>query len=146
MKDGRSKVGSRLLTILLDADALVALTLKFDSNHKKAVQIFNRLESQKRELLILNLALHEAATVISHRAGQAAALKFLDEVEKVQVFFLDKKIESLVWEEFRTQTKKGTSFTDCANLALCHKLRIEEIFSFDHFYKRNGLLRFGVDA
>lgn len=132
--------------VLLDADALVASSVEFDLGHEKAVEIFRRLEEEKRELIILNLALYEAATVISHRLGQKIAIDFLDKVRQEHIIFLDKKLDGRAREEFRNQTKKGTSFTDCANLALAKKLGTDEIFSFDIFYRRNGLYRFGIDS
>lgn len=132
--------------VLVDTDVLVASLVEFDLGHEKAVEIFRRLENEKRELIVLNLAVYEAATVISHRVGQETAVDFLDKVGQEHIVFLDKKLEQRAREEFKNQTKKGTSFTDCANLALCKKLRTDSIFSFDLFYKRNGLSRFGIDS
>ena len=56
------------------------------------------------------------------------------------VLFLDSEAERKAWEVFLKQTKKGTSFVDCANLATAEEFGFDKILSFDEFYPKKYLL------
>jgi hypothetical protein len=49
------------------------------------------------------------------------------------------KLETKAWYIFKQQTKKGTSFIDCANIAIYKHFKMDAIFSFDKIYKRNKI-------
>lgn len=126
--------------ILIDTDAIIALTVKTDSNHKKALQIQKLLESKNADIKIINLVLHEIITVLSYKVGQKEAINFLNKIKEnpPKIIFIDEKLENLTYQEFLNQNKKGTSFIDCSNMAVMKYLNITKIFSFDKIYKRNG--------
>ena len=84
----------------------------------------------------------EVVTVVSHKINQAVAKEVLRELRKRTLNELTLKDEHLhlVDEWFSKQSKKGTSYFDCYNMALLerYKNQIDAIFSFDEVYKRNG--------
>lgn len=124
------------MRILVDADALVGIFAAHDPHHKHSTASLKYLRKMGSEVLVLNLVLQEVATVLSHKIGQKVAVKFLDEVKKLglQMVWIDEEIERNAWEIFRRQTKKGTSFVDCANMAIVGHYKLDGIFSFDRFY------------
>lgn len=129
------------MKILCDSDFLIALFRRSDASHSKAVTIFQKVENE--ELLVTSLVLQEATTVISKCLGMSEARDFYDGVKRLifrREIRLEKKVEDKTWRLFFKQTKKGTSFIDCANLAVFQELKLDKIASFDKFYPRESLL------
>ena len=95
------------------------------------------------EFGITNLLLQEVATVLSMRKGMALANKFLKDYRDIidEVIFIDENLERQAWQIFGIQEKKGTSFVDCANLAVIEKYKLGGILTFDKFYPKE--LRLG---
>jgi len=129
-------------SVLVDADILVALAKKDDSNHKKAVEINNLLQEKGVTFYVSLFTIAEATTVLSYKVSHKAAKEFLRDIRKIDlpVLELSEKYKDLADEWFLKQTKKGASYFDCYNMALLerYKAQIKGIFSFDSIYKKNG--------
>lgn len=127
--------------VLVDADGLIALAKKDDSNHKKAVRISGKLEKVESSLFVSPFAIGEAATALSRRADQFSAIKFLQFIRQKQLEELSftEEAKEKTDEIFLAQSKKGTSWFDCANAALIKIYSLNSIFSFDKFYKQVGI-------
>lgn len=121
---------------LVDSDFLISFSNPEDSNHTKSHELYKKYKDSA-ELIALNLVFQEATTVVSKRFGMQKAVIFYEMLNK----FINTKInfnedlEKITWGVFLKQTKKGTSFIDCANLAFCKKYKLDGILSFDEFYK-----------
>lgn len=128
--------------VLVDADALVALVKKDDSNHQKAVRISKFLQKREVFCYLSPFTVAEVATVLSYKVSHRAAKGFLREMRKIDlsVLALGDKDLSLADQWFEGQTSKGTSYFDCYNMALMERYQnqIVAIFSFDAIYKKNG--------
>lgn len=128
--------------VLVDADALVAITKLDDSNHKKALFIENELKEKRITFYLSPFTVAEATTVLSHKVSQVSAKKFLEEMRvlDIEVFELPDNYKYLADQWFAKQNKKGTSYFDCYNMALLdrYKNQLTSIFSFDEVYKKNG--------
>jgi|SRR3989337_135570 len=125
------------MKLLVDSDFLISFSDPDDSNHKKASIIFKNLETD-RELMALNLVFQESATVVSKKFGMEKARLFYNRLNKLidALIFLDQSLEEESWKVFLKQTRKGTSFVDCANLAALEKYKLDGILSFDEFYSK----------
>ena len=128
------------MKILVDSDALFGLSVAKDAHHKTATKIFNSLPHSTKKLA-LNLTIQESATVISNKIGQQQAKDFISNLPNLnlEIIPLHPDIESRAWEFFTQQTKKGTSFVDCANAATLEYYQLDSIFSFDTFYSHLNL-------
>ena len=124
--------------MLLDSDFLVAVFRPTDSSHHKAQEFLQKLNHQPVELWVINLVIQESTTVISYKMGMEEAKKFylLAKQEINQLVEIDGVLEKTAWEIFLKQTKKGTSFIDCANLACLQTYKLNKILSFDAFYPK----------
>ncbi len=58
--------------ILCDADFVIALFLDTDSNHQKAFDIYNSIDSSL--FVILNITIYEVATLLSRFLPQSEAI------------------------------------------------------------------------
>lgn len=129
--------------ILVDADALVAIVKKDDSNHIKALQISESLQEKGAQWYVSPFTVAETVTVLSYKVSQKEAREALKEIRKLDSFFpLSLKEEEAKNADkwFLKQEKKGTSYFDCYNMALLekHKKFLSGIFSFDSVYTHNG--------
>lgn len=121
---------------LVDSDFWYGLIVENDAHHRRVKQLFRKVQKGGAELLCLKLVIYETATVLSKRINQEKSLIFLKKFSNLPVtrIDIDEELESLSWEIFKKQTKKGTSFVDCANLAVWEKYKLDGILSFDKFY------------
>lgn len=130
--------------ILVDSDAFVGLMVEFDAHHKRAREVFRRLEEREAHVVTTSFVVAETATVLSNRKGQSLAKTFLNDViekGKFPVVFISQDFYKETLKLFKQQTKKGTSVTDCANVIVARKLQIPTIFSFDKVYPQ----KFGLE-
>ena len=130
------------MKLLVDSDFLIALYKSDDSNHKKAVKIFKSL-GKNYQFIALNLVFQESTTVISKKMGMDYAREFLAGIARliVEKISLNQDLEIKTWKYFLQQTKKGTSFIDCANLIASQVYKLDGILSFDEFYGKLNIKR-----
>ncbi|EKD57351.1 MAG: hypothetical protein ACD_57C00336G0002 [uncultured bacterium] len=128
------------MKLLAGSDYLIALSVTEDSNHKRAIEISNNISG--REISAMNIVFQESTTVVSKKFGMDNAKAFYRKLNELisNVLFLDSEAERKAWEVFLKQTKKGTSFVDCANLATAEEFGFDKILSFDEFYPKKYLL------
>lgn len=128
------------MKLLIDSDFLVSLYKPDDSNHIRSTKIYRKIESETTSFA-LNIVFQEATTVISKRMNMYHARKFYNSINKLVTtkVYLDTSLEEKTWQIFLNQTKKGTSFVDCANLAALEYYKLDGILSFDEFYKEKRI-------
>lgn len=133
--------------LLVDADAFVAVQNEKDSNHTRAIEISEYLFSLKLQLITSDPAFGEAITIISQKAGLQKAVTFAEELlaSPTEIVEVDAALRRKALDIFKEQTSKNTRFTDCINMAIMKEEGLQEIFSFDEDYKKNGFLRIGID-
>jgi predicted nucleic acid-binding protein len=130
-KDSISKV-------IIDADFLIALYIDTDSNHSKAMEIYDRLD----DLIVLNLTIYEVATVLSrlltHSEAKLILINIFADLKEIIIDY-DRAWELGILEIYNAQTKKNVSFFDCTCLFLAKKYDYK-IASFDKFYPAEILI------
>ncbi len=130
--------------IFIDSDAFVALFRHDDTNHKKAVTLFDQLKNQSTTFITSNYVFSESITVISQKVGHGIAVAYINTMISEDAQFLIKRADEFIEEEaleiFKAQTSKNTSFVDCTNMAFLKKLHADAIFSFDGIYRKNGFM------
>jgi predicted nucleic acid-binding protein len=130
--------------ILVDSDAFVGLLLEKDAHHERSARLFAEVASQGASIVTNSFVVSETATVLSHRVGQEVARLFLDEVIEQGRFptvFVTEALQQQAIEIFKMQESRGTSMTDCVNVAIMQQLQISTIFSFDTFYSKRCNLK-----
>jgi len=127
------------MKLLADSDFLFGLFVNVDAHHCESISLLKKITNNKDKIIVLNLVIQETATVISNKRSQSEAVLFLDGIFKmpVEILKVGEDDENSGWQMFRKQTKKGTSFVDCANLAVTQKYKLDGILSFDKFYPKN---------
>ena len=142
VRKGRGGAVGSKFQILVDSDAFVGKFYTKDPHHTKALSLFSQLEEKREQLVATSMVMAETATVLSHRSGQELARKFFRVIKKskIPVIHINEALQERATRVFQDQTKKGTSMTDCANIAVANLFKIPTIFSFDKFYaKQSGI-------
>lgn len=130
--------------ILVDSDAFVGLLLEKDTHHDRCAELFAEVASQGALIVTNSFVIAETATVLSHRVGQELARVFLDEVieqGRFPTIFVTEALQQQAIKIFKKQESRGTSMTDCVNVAIMQQLQIPIIFSFDTFYSKTCNLK-----
>lgn len=130
------------LKILVDADALVAIAKDTDSNHKKALVTSQKIRTAT--IYTTPFTIPEAVTVLSHKASQIEAKNFLKNARErmFSEIQLNPEFIQAADKVFLSQKTKGTSWIDCLNAAVVKTEELDGIFSFDKFYKKQGVRTF----
>ena len=127
--------------VLMDSAGFLALWDAGDAHHAAAVRLQEALAGQRRRFLTTEYVVDETVTLLLMRHSHAAAVDFLDTVERS---------ESLHWEWigperfhtagalFRKHADKEWSFTDCVSFAVMQELRIRDAFTTDHHFQQAG--------
>jgi uncharacterized protein len=86
---------------------------------------------------------HETVTLLLIRHSHAAAVDFLDTIERSETLRLewigpDRFHAAGVL--FRKHADKDWSFTDCVSFATMRELRVREAFTTDHHFRQAGFM------
>lgn len=130
------------MKLLVDSDFWFGFFVAGDAHHKESKRIFSETLENNDSLFCLRLVIYETATVLSRKINQQASIVFVKKFPLLSVTLvdIDEELERKTWDIFLKQTKKGTSFIDCANLAAYEKFKFDGILSFDRFYPPQVLM------
>lgn len=134
-------LGNKL--VIFDTDALVGLVNDNDSLHERCLKVIENLKINSYDAVIPYPIVLEAATVLAKdkqilRADLAKIVLEKYAAVEVPMEFVT-EVGDLVAEIYNSKTSKKNSPFDHYVLALAKKNGINYVFSFDGFYKKNGL-------
>lgn len=130
--------------VIVDADAMVALVNEADVNHEKSLQIFDYLASNSFGTITPYPIVLEAANALSRDTKinrPDLASRLLENYSQPGTRpKLDEDIAELVAESFSGNTSRKNTPFDHYIWALAKRNNIKYVFSFDSFYKKQGLI------
>lgn len=129
----------KFMSLLLDTSALVAARNVKDRNHNKAFEIMMpALQGEYGKLFVSDYIFDEAVTLAYIRTGSK---KFAHDIGRfakakpINLRFIEPIDFDKAWELYLQYEDKHLSFTDCTNIALMERLKIETLFTFDTEFK-----------
>jgi uncharacterized protein len=125
--------------LLADTSALLALYVRNDANHARALE-FVRQHPNARYVLT-ELILAEVATRLRALAGAergASVARSLLESRRYEVLFADSDLLRGAIEKMASLRDKRLSLTDCLSFELMDRLSLGEAFSFDRDFRDCG--------
>lgn len=136
--------GAGRQTVVVDADAVIALFNPEDSNHSKAEALFESFYEQGARLIYPATALVETVDTIQRRlkkydvstqiAQLIADAEFAAEaVEPIDGAYLKEAIKY-----FQDETGNRKTLADAVVVAVAKKTNADGIFSFDEWYQKIG--------
>lgn len=127
--------------IFVDTSFWVAFRNRRDSDHEQATRL---LATHGRALLVTsNQVRGETWTFLRRRAGHAAAVAFLDALDRsdaVRVEVVTAEMESRALRWLRRHDEREYSFVDASSFALMKSLRIREALAFDGDFAAAGFV------
>lgn len=127
---------------LADADFLIALYSKDDTNHVRAAKILKDISQWEDLELSLSLFVYsETMTILSERVAQKTANHFMNDLE-TQGATIITDVETIFLEAqqiFRKKRFSNVSFVDATNIAFMRSNQFDLLLSFDRDYIKNGI-------
>ena len=132
--------------IVLDANVIVALLYADDSQHVRAVQLTERLEAEGHSLVLIDLLVFEALSVLCRRAAQrktappnlAVAVQTMRRwIDAGEVRFLAHESERLAGSvlDIVTETAGSLNANDALLVALQRERVIDTLATFDRGFE-----------
>ena len=129
--------GNNLL--IADSDALIGLIYKDDALHHHCVKIYQYIKEYEIDTFAPYPIVLEAATLLARVIKRPdLAKEVLSRYSEVE-HQIDLRVAGLVVDLYNPATSKKNTPFDHYVLALAKKNNIKFVFSFDSFYKKNGL-------
>jgi hypothetical protein len=125
--------------LLADTSALLALAIRRDPNHDRAVRFAREAEAAR--FVISELILAELATRLRAVAGSAPAVargRELLRSERYQLIFADGELVAGGLARMEQFADKQLSLTDCVSFELIDRLGLDGAFSFDRDFRDCG--------
>jgi len=141
-KTGFKRIDMKKEFVVGDADSLIALTLEYDSNHKKATFLLNRFNKEETTIIYPDTAIAEAITTLSRKHSNPLLAEYITQQYKdnqLIIEYVNEEVMKLAAELFNPHSSKQNTFFDALVAATAKKLHAEIIFSFDNWYKKQGL-------
>ncbi|HXX93352.1 MAG TPA: PIN domain-containing protein [Planctomycetota bacterium] len=127
--------------VLVDTSALLALTVRSDPHHKKAVSTLAGLKSEKRPLVATTDVFDETVTLVRRWEGYADAVRTgrsLRESRILELVAVNDLDRDTAWDLFEEYKDPKLSYTDCTSAAVMRRLELEEVFTFDADFRAFG--------
>lgn len=125
--------------IFIDSSAIIAYKNTDDINHKKAANIFQKLNEGEYGIgIISEFVFSEVTTVLALRKSMKAAKEVgnvLLEAREIEIMKASEVFER-TWDIFTNQENTELSFVDASNLACMEKRGIRKIATFDKDFLR----------
>jgi predicted nucleic acid-binding protein len=127
--------------IFIDSSAIISYKNADDINHKKALDIFQKLNSGEYGIgVISEFVFSEVTTVLALRKSMEAAKdvgNVLLEAREIEIMKASEVFERS-WDIFTNQENTALSFVDASNLACMEKKKIKKIATFDKDFLRRS--------
>lgn len=124
----------------VDTSFWIGLQVIRDHRHVDAVQLWQQNQSPVRTS---NLVLGETWTWLRHRAGHAAAVRFVDMVSRsnrVSVALVNDTIDERAWAWLRRRDERNYSYVDATSFEIMRRERITEALAFDGDFTAAGFV------
>lgn len=133
--------------ILIDTSAIFAFVNRTDYEHKAALAFTQRWVAQNHQFVLPDIIFAESMTLLKARLGADIAIKTGQVLRTNSIYrwtVVDAETEAAAWIIFQRYRDKEWSFVDCAVLALARKLKLAQVFSYDHHFEQMpGIRRVG---
>lgn len=141
MLGGDRKRKNMAKLVIGDADSIIALVYKDDSNHTKARKISEQLLSKNYQIIYPDTAIIEAITTLRRALNLADKAHFINKQYQKGTFhveYITKEIMQRASEIFEETISKQNTLFDAIVAASAEKLEADSIFSFDNWYPKLG--------
>jgi uncharacterized protein len=129
--------------VFMDSAGFLALWDAADEHHAAALALQADLTRKRRRFLTTEYVVDETITLLLVRHSHAAAVDFLDTIERsqsLQLEWIGPDRFHAAGSLFRKHEDKEWSFTDCISFTAMRELRIRDAFTTDHHFQQAGFV------
>lgn len=127
------------MNVFIDSSALFAVLDADDPNHKKALQVWQRLLADDTVLVTTNYVLGKTLALAQRRFGMEAVRTFQDEiVPALTILWIDKAVHQAGVLAMLAAGSRTLSLVDCASFHVMRQNGITAAFAFDKHFEEQG--------
>ncbi len=132
------------MLVFVDTSAWIGVVARKDSFHSLARDFYKNLLDEKALLVTSNYVLDETVTRIRYDIGHKPALEFLQAVDAaassglLRTYWVSEEVAQAARKLFEKYDDQLLSFTDCTSAAVCERLSVENVFTFDRHFSMLG--------
>jgi len=133
------------MKLFVDTSALVALFVRNDKNHEKAVAIFDDIRMNKIKLCLTDYIFDECITTVLSLSNHATTVQIGDFIlssHMIEFIWLDESSKLKTWDFFKHYSDKKFSYTDCSSFIIMKELGLKDYFGFDRHFQQAGFLAY----
>lgn len=134
--------GTDNLKILLDSDGIISQIKTEDANNFLAQEISAKIKDKNALIFIAATTWAEVVTTLQRKYNNRKLAEGLNDwlkMSEVEIISVDGELISLAFKIFLSSQSKQNTFFDAINIAVAKKYQIDAIFSFDSWYKKQGV-------
>lgn len=128
--------------IIVDSDAIFAIYNPNDPLNDKAIKIFRHLVSEDYKLIYPTSVIFEVISLFQRVLPSPKITSELVQMiqnEQITTQTIDSEILKLSAKLFDPAGSKKNTLIDCSVAIIAKKLKATAVFTFDNFYKKQGL-------
>ena len=124
--------------IFLDTSAIYALADPEDANHQQAQGLFANVVETGQAILVHNYVVVEAVALLQNRLGMTSALRFLRNVNNLQVHWITSDDHQRGVALLEERARRGLSLVDCVSFVVMARYGVDQALAFDRDFEREG--------
>ena len=127
------------MKLLADTSALLALAMRDDQNHSKAIRFVER--NPRVRFVVTDLILAELVTLVRARADAKTAVGIADSLlrsKRYEAVFIDPDLMAGALKQMIRYSDKRLSLTDCVSFEAMVRFGMTSAFSFDRHFRDCG--------
>lgn len=128
--------------VFLDTSALIALAVRSDESHERAVHVRSNLTASAARIFTSQWVLVEflnAMRFVGTRSLAVAMVESLQSSAKTTIVPMGESDWRSAVDLYRERPDKEWSLVDCASMITCRSLSISQVFTSDHHFSQAGL-------
>jgi predicted nucleic acid-binding protein len=131
-------------SVFLDTGYVIALELKSDENHKKALKHWRSVARSLPLLVTTSYVFDEIVTFFNSRGHHTKAAEIGNRLlssPSIRLIHVEEDLFQEGWNYFQKHKDKDYSMTDCISFLVMHEFGIDTAFAFDKHFVQAGFKR-----
>ena len=124
--------------IFVDTSAFFALADRADKHHARAKAVLAELTKTQEELFTHSYVVVETAALMQRRLGWSVANRFLRDMKRFPVVWVDAKLHGLGAQSFLEARARAISLVDFVSFSLMKQRESRRAFAFDDDFPKAG--------
>ena len=129
------------MKVFVDTSAILALADPEDHSHRIAAAIWQRLISEKHELLTTNYVLVEICSLLQARIGIHSVQAFQTSIAPLlNVVWINEETHQASLQALLLANQRRLNLVDCSSMTVASRYNIQHFFAFDRHFTQRGFI------